>query len=307
MIGIAVPFAIGWVLAAPVQISVGKAPSDLGAETVEFKGDSGAIVKGWWCPTVNSRGVVLLLPGIRANRLSMVDRARFLRRAGYSVLLIDFQATGETKGDHITFGWKESRDALAAVDFIHHVQPSARIAIIGSSLGGVAALLATPPLKVSALILESVYPTIEIATRNRMENYLGPIGRVFAPLFLMQLHRRIGVSPSQLHPIDHIAVVDCPVLIMSGQKESDIAAISSTATKNALEIEGKADAEAASIYAAAFNPPDAQELYSFLRSLDVMRAGFEKDTTAVISTNSELGRLLKTMAPTSAAPKPTGP
>jgi alpha-beta hydrolase superfamily lysophospholipase len=219
IIGIAVPFAIGWVLAAPVQISVGKAPSDLDAEAVEFKSNSGAIVKGWWCPTVNSRGVVLLLPGIRANRLSMVDRARFLRRAGYSVLLIDFQATGETKGDHITFGWKESRDALAAVDFIHHVDPSARVAIIGSSLGGVAALLATPPLKVNALILESVYPTIEIATRNRMENYLGPIGRMFAPLFLMQLHRRIGVSPSQLHPIDHIAAVDCPILIMSGEKD----------------------------------------------------------------------------------------
>jgi len=94
---------------------------------------------------------------------------------------------------------------------------------------------------------------------------------------------------------------------ISGQKESDVAAISSTATKNALEIEGRADAEAASIYAAAFNPPEAQELYTFLRSLDVMRAGFEKDTTAVISTNSELGRLLKSMAPTSAAPKPTGP
>src|SRR5256714_4950404 len=91
---------------------------------------------------------------------------------------------------------------------------------------------------------------------------------------------------------------------ISGQKESDIAAISSTATKNALEIEGKADAEAASIYAVAFNPPDAQELYSFLRSLDVMRAGFEKDTTAVISTNSDLGRLLKSMAEAVAAPKP---
>jgi alpha-beta hydrolase superfamily lysophospholipase len=187
---------------------VGKAPSDLSAEAVEFKSDSGAIVKGWWCPTINSRGVVLLLPGIHANRLSMVDRARFLRRAGYSVLLIDFQATGETKGDHITFGWKESRDALAAVDFIHHIDPSARIAIIGSSLGGVAGLLATPPLKVDALILESVYPTIEIATRNRMENYLGPIGWMFTPLFLMQLH-----------PIDHIAAVDCPILIMSGEND----------------------------------------------------------------------------------------
>lgn len=91
---------------------------------------------------------------------------------------------------------------------------------------------------------------------------------------------------------------------ISGQKESDVAAISSGATKTALEIEGKADAEAAGIYAAAFNSPDAQELYSFLRSLDVMRAAFEHDTTAVISTNSDLGRLLKSMAGAVAQPRP---
>jgi membrane protease subunit HflC len=83
---------------------------------------------------------------------------------------------------------------------------------------------------------------------------------------------------------------------ISGQKESDVAAISSSATKNALETEGKADAQAAAIYSAAFGAPDAQELFSFLRSLDVMRAAFEKETTAVISTNSDLGRMLKSMA-----------
>jgi modulator of FtsH protease HflC len=91
---------------------------------------------------------------------------------------------------------------------------------------------------------------------------------------------------------------------ISGQKESDVASISSTATKNALEIEGKADAEAAATYAAAFNSPDAQELYSFLRSLDVMRAAFEKDTTAVISTNSDLGRMFKSISEV-VTPKPT--
>jgi alpha/beta superfamily hydrolase len=94
----------------------------------------------------------------------MVGRARFLHRAGYSVLLIDFEATGETKGDHITFGWKESRDALAATNFIRQIDPTTRVAIIGSSLGGVAALLATPPLKVDALVLEEVYPTLEITS-----------------------------------------------------------------------------------------------------------------------------------------------
>jgi fermentation-respiration switch protein FrsA (DUF1100 family) len=33
------------------------------------------------------------------------------------------------------------------------------------------------------------------------------------------MHRRIGVSPSQLHPIDHIAAVDFPVFIMSGEND----------------------------------------------------------------------------------------
>jgi hypothetical protein len=41
---------------------------------------------------------------------------------------------------------------------------------------------------------------------------------------------------------------------------------------------------------------DAQELYSFWRGLDVMPTGFEKDTTAVLSTNSGLGRLLKSIS-----------
>lgn len=209
----------GWMLGHSVQVRIGNPPADLNAELITFKSDTGANVQGWWCPLSSSRGVVLLLPGIRANRLSMVERARFLRKASYSVLLIDFQATGETKGDHITFGWKESRDVIAATEFIHHAAPTARIGIIGSSLGGAATLLATPPLKADAIVLEAVYPTIEIATRNRMENYLGPIGRTLTPLLLRQLHPRLGVSPKQLHPVEHIANIDCPVLIISGEND----------------------------------------------------------------------------------------
>jgi fermentation-respiration switch protein FrsA (DUF1100 family) len=211
--------SVGWLLAHPVQMRIGNPPDDLNAEAVTFESDSGATIHGWWCPTQNAKGAVLLLPGIRANRLSMVARARFLHRAGYSVLLIDFQATGESKGSHITFGWKESRDVLAAVSFIRDIDPTARVAIIGSSLGGAAALLATLPLRVDALILEEVYPSIEIATRNRMENYLGFFGRTLTPLLLSQLQWRLGVSTSQLRPVDHVGNVDCPVFIMNGEKD----------------------------------------------------------------------------------------
>src|SRR5262245_14639774 len=65
------------------------------------------------------------------------------------IAIVYFQATGEIKCDHIMFGWKESRDVLAAIDFIRRTRPTHRVAIIGCSLDGAAALLATPPLRVA--------------------------------------------------------------------------------------------------------------------------------------------------------------
>ena len=95
---------------------------------------------------------------------------------------------------------------------------------------------------------------------------------------------------------------------ISGQKESEVASIISSANRDALKIEGEADAEAARIYATAYSAPDAQDLYLFLRSLDVARSAFEHDTTAVISTNSDLGRVLKSMsAPPLVPTKTPGP
>jgi pimeloyl-ACP methyl ester carboxylesterase len=215
----ALTFGAGWILSHPVQQKVGGPPADLGAKSVVFQSNNSAKVHGWWCPVSRSRGSLLLLPGVRANRLSMVARAQFLYRARYSGLLIDLQGTGETEGDEITFGWRESRDVLAAVDFLRKADPNVPVVVIGSSLGGAAALLAAPPLKVDAMVLESVYPTIEIATANRLEKYLGPLGRAGTPLLLMQVHARLGIPASRLHPVDHIANVGCPILIVSGTKD----------------------------------------------------------------------------------------
>ena len=94
---------------------------------------------------------------------------------------------------------------------------------------------------------------------------------------------------------------------ISGQKESDVASITSVANRDALKIEGQADADAARIYTEAYSTPDAQELYLFLRSLDVAKSAFEKDTTAVISTNSDLGRFLKTMGAGVSTARPPAP
>lgn len=206
----------GHALAAPQRAVIGPPPPDLRAEAVEIPSASGSRLRGWLCRVPGSRGVVILMHGVRANRLSMVRRARLFRDHGYSVLLFDFQAHGESPGEHITFGHLESRDARAALDFVHRELPGQPVAAVGSSLGGAAAVLADPPLDLDALVLESVYPTIEEATRNRLRIRLGPLGPPLAPLLLAQLEPRLGISPTALRPIDRISRVRCPVFVISG-------------------------------------------------------------------------------------------
>ena len=42
------------------------------------------------------------------------------------------------------------------------------------------------------------------------------LSHILAPALLIQLKPRLGFSPSQLCPIDHIHEVGCPVLVASG-------------------------------------------------------------------------------------------
>src|SRR5215831_11706795 len=131
-----------WALARPVIARVGTPPSSLDAEPVAFSSEFGSMIHGWFSSAPSARASVLLLPGIRANRLTMVRRAEFLREAGYAVLLIDFQATGESEGEAITFGWRERFDVLAAVRYLNARMPGRPVGVIGFSLGGAATLLA---------------------------------------------------------------------------------------------------------------------------------------------------------------------
>ena len=161
------------------------------------------------------KATVILLHGIRGSRLQMVDRARLLTRNGYSVLLIDLQAHGESSGEYITAGHLERFDVQAAVRFARKRNPRLPLAVIGVSLGGAATLLASP-LEIDAAILESVYPTIGKAVDNRIRLRLGPLSPFATQALLLQLRPRLGISPTQLRPLDNISRIGCPVLLMAG-------------------------------------------------------------------------------------------
>jgi membrane protease subunit HflC len=80
---------------------------------------------------------------------------------------------------------------------------------------------------------------------------------------------------------------------IEGDRERDLKEITSVAYRKAQEIKGKADAEATLIYARAYNKdPD---FYSFLQTLDIYKKTMDKDTTLVLSTDSDFLRYFKSL------------
>lgn len=217
-------FALDWLIAgamiAPCQRPVTlPATTNLTVESVQFPSASGATLRGWLVPATNSPAVIILLHGVHADRRTMWGRVGFLHDHGYSLLLFDFQAHGESLGRHITFGYLESRDATAAVAFARQRFPGQKIATLGVSMGGAAALLAQPPLAVDAMIVESCYPTFSLAVADRMIVRFGPLGKYAGPLLTWQMKPRLGISADDLRPIRAVAQTTVPKLILSGEAD----------------------------------------------------------------------------------------
>ena len=78
---------------------------------------------------------------------------------------------------------------------------------------------------------------------------------------------------------------------IEGDKEKEMKRITSGAYRTAQEIKGKADAESTKIYAQAYGrDPD---FYSFTNTLDIYKETMDKDSTLVLSTDSEFFKYFK--------------
>lgn len=212
-------YAAGSYLIAPNHLRVGTLPDDLVGETVRLPSASGSILSGWFLPSSRSDRAVVLLHGVYASRLAMLGRARFLNRSAYPVLLIDFQACAESSGEAVTFGYMERLDAIAAVDYVRHRLPEARIGVIGVSMGGAAAVLAGERLRADALVLEAVYPTLAEAVSNRLTMRFGAWAGLLTPVLTVQTSLRLGFSAEELQPIEAIRQLHVPMLVIAGSDD----------------------------------------------------------------------------------------
>jgi modulator of FtsH protease HflC len=83
-----------------------------------------------------------------------------------------------------------------------------------------------------------------------------------------------------------------------GNRVRDLNKIQSEAYRQVEEIRGVADAKATEIYARAYNQnPESVAFYEFTRTMQSYKSLIAENTTLVLSTNSDLFKFLKGMAP----------
>src|SRR5216683_2000988 len=92
----------------------------------------GAALRGWKVrPQDPNGGWVLLFHGVADNRVGAIEQSEILLRAGYSVVMMDQRAHGESGGAMATYGWLERDDTRAVVDALAASEHPAHIFALG--------------------------------------------------------------------------------------------------------------------------------------------------------------------------------
>ena len=85
---------------------------------------------------------------------------------------------------------------------------------------------------------------------------------------------------------------------IAGRRERDLQEIESEAYKRIQEIRGEADAQATEIYANAYNQSEAaSEYYGFVKTLETYQEILDKETSLILTTESDIFKFLKQINP----------
>jgi len=207
----------------PVRTPFFLSPDSVGVrhEDVSFQSKNG-ILKGWWLGHLFAQGVVVFAHGYLMNRSEWTAMAVAAHRAGYACLLFDFHSHGKSEsGGMVTVGPRESYDVAAAIEYARMRLPKHRVAVVGSSMGAAASVLAVSHrlADVDAMILDSCYTTLAAGILGWWRFVGGKLlAFVLAPaVFVAWAVTR--VNPFDVNITRELEDVDCPVLILHGEMD----------------------------------------------------------------------------------------
>lgn len=110
-------------------------------ENFSVRAPDGIDLRGWKVRPPSPNGNwVLLFHGISDNRTGVLGPGEFLLRHGYSLVMMDSRAHGQSGGDMATYGWKERYDTVAIASALYSSENVRHLAALGVSMGAAIAL-----------------------------------------------------------------------------------------------------------------------------------------------------------------------
>jgi alpha-beta hydrolase superfamily lysophospholipase len=189
----------------------------------------GVTLRGWKIRVSSPNGNwVVLLHGQGDNRSGMGVFAEFLLRAGYSVVMMDSRAQGESGGDIATYGWTERNDVKAVVSTLEPSENPRHVFALGVSMGAAIALQsAAADPRIEAVVAEDPLANLREVSYDyagfRRWPWLGKtLFRPAAITALYAIRSAGGFDPDEVSPEDAVAARAFPVLLICGTKDRTI-------------------------------------------------------------------------------------
>jgi pimeloyl-ACP methyl ester carboxylesterase len=158
-----------------------------GYREVEFLSTDGIRLSAWWVPVEGSSLAAVLVPGWGGYKFDehLLQTLPVYHDAGYSALLLDLRAQGESDGARRTLGYREVRDVHGALAWLQRQGYALdKVVLHGWSMGGATALRAAPGTGVAAVIEEAGYADLPILLKGEIPEFVR-FGRPLRPAILL--------------------------------------------------------------------------------------------------------------------------
>ena len=202
-------------------------------QNVEITAADGVTLTAWYVRPHNANERdVLLLHGVQDNREGVAGFAPMLLDHGYSVLLPDSRAHGESGGTLAAYGLREADDIHRWVDWLYHRQQSKCVYGFGESMGAALVLESLGPPdgdRLCAVVAESPFSSFRKVAYERAALYLRVpswLGRTVLRLpvevGLTYAKFRYGLDFDQDSPADAVGRSRTPILLIHGTDDINI-------------------------------------------------------------------------------------
>jgi dipeptidyl aminopeptidase/acylaminoacyl peptidase len=164
--------------------------------------DDQLTLRGWYCPALTHRRLIVLVHGLRSAWPEMAAVGHELHRLGYDVLVFDLRGHGQSDPARLSLGRHEQRDLRAVLSWaVRQGYSPDRIGWLGNSMGASTVMMeAAHNPAIRAAVVDSPYGNLPELLNAQLSEH-SHLPHWFNPGILAAARLIFGVRTDDLVPI----------------------------------------------------------------------------------------------------------